>query len=82
MGVQRVDGLKGKILLKWMMTGGTPMTQETPIYIYIHMYIHTKSVYNSIGNDLIFHSNACEITATHSGPLTLDQVIVSTAMSG
>ena len=43
MEVPKLDGLYGKTLLKWMMTGGTPIYGNLHMYIYIHIHIHWKN---------------------------------------
>ena len=43
-GYPKMDGFQRTILLKWMMTGGTPSLGNLHIYIhiYLYLYIHTS----------------------------------------
>ena len=40
MGVPKMDGLQGKIPLKWMIWGYPYSRKPSYIYIYLHIYIY------------------------------------------
>ena len=42
-GYPKMDGLQRTILLKWMMTGGSPSLGN--LYTYFYTYIHTLYLY-------------------------------------